>query len=133
MSPGRSFRFVLTGVLLFLFITTVVSFSADSPSGEVIRGIEERIRKDSGLRVYDWVTFSLKGSEVTLSGVVASPMLKKLLARRILALDEVSSVDNQLEAIPSSGDDIGMQINAYWRIYVGDSPSLASSPTVWRT
>ena len=117
MSPGRSFRFVLTGVLLFLFITTVVSFSAESPSVEVVRGIEERIRKDSGLRVYDWVTFSLKGSEVTLAGVVASPMLKKLLAQRILALDEVSSVDNQLEAILSSGDDIGMQINAYWRIY----------------
>ena len=86
MSPGRSFRFVLTGVLLYLFTTTVVSFSAESPSDEVIRGIEERIRKDSGLRVYDWVTFSLKGSEVTLSGVVAGPTLKRLLATQMLSV-----------------------------------------------
>ena len=117
MSPGRLLRFVLTGVLLHLFAITPLDTAAASPSGEVLRGIEESIRKDSGLRVYDWVTFSVRGSEVTLSGFVASPLLKRLLERRILALDEVSSVDNQLEVIPSSGDDIGMQINAYWRIY----------------
>jgi len=119
MSPGQSLRFVRTGVgvLLYLFTTVIVSSAPESPSAELIRSIEERIRKDSGLRVYDWVTFFLEKSAVTLSGVVASPLLKRLLERRILTLYEVNSVDNQLEVVPSSGDDIGMQINAYWRIY----------------
>ena len=117
MSPGRSIRFVLSGAAVHLLAAAVISVAADSRSAEIIHDIGERIRKDSGLRVYDWVTFSLEGSDVTLSGVVASPMLKRLLTRRILALDDVSSVDNQLEVVPSSGDDIGMQINAYWQIY----------------
>ena len=33
------------------------------------------------------------------------------------ALEAVDSIVNELEVLPTSGDDIGIRINAYWRIY----------------
>ena len=69
------------------------------------------------MRVYDWVGFSVEGSEVTLEGSVTRQSLRERIERSVSALEAVSSIRNEIELLPRSGDDIGVRINAYWRIY----------------
>ena len=79
--------------------------------------IEQLIVEQRGLRVYDWVSFTLRDREVTLQGAVTHPALKNAIERSVLALEAVDSVRNSLALLPDAGDDIGIRINAYWRIY----------------
>ena len=67
--------------------------------------------------MYDWVGFVVAGDEVTLEGAVTRPALRKSIERSVLALEAVESVRNEIELLPHNGDDIGIRINAYWRIY----------------
>ncbi len=69
------------------------------------------------MRVYDWVGFVVAADEVRLEGVVTRPALKTRIERSVLALEAVRSVTNELELLPHDGDDIGIRMNAYWRIY----------------
>ena len=79
--------------------------------------IEQLIAEQRDIRVYDWVGFAVAGDEVTLLGVVTRPELKERIERSVLALEAVRSVRNEIEPLPPDADDIGIRINAYWRIY----------------
>ena len=79
--------------------------------------VEQLIAGQRGLRIYDWVGFVIDDDEVTLEGAVTRRGLKQSLERNILALEAVRSVRNEIVLLPHSGDDIGIRINAYWRIY----------------
>lgn len=89
----------------------------DARGERVIRQIEQLVAGQRGMRVYDWVGFTLSDAAVTLHGTVTSPALKQAIERSVLALEAVDSVRNALEVLPHDGDDIGIRINAYWRIY----------------
>ena len=101
---------------LLLFAATADS-AAEISSERVIRQIEQLIGGQRGIRIYDWVGFSLRDRNVILEGAVTSPALKRAIERIVLALEAVDSVQNDLELLPETGDDVGIRINAYWRIY----------------
>ncbi len=69
------------------------------------------------MSVHDWVGFKLDGPEVTLQGAVTRPRLRQSIERSVRALEAVAAVRNDIEVLPRSGNDIGVRINAYWRIY----------------
>lgn len=102
-----------------LLLAPLGAGAARSPAAEerVIRQIEQLIAGQRALRVYDWVGFELNGSEVTLRGAVTRAALKRSIERSVLALEAVSAVRDEIELLPRSGDDIGIRVNAYWRIY----------------
>ena len=83
----------------------------------LIDQVTQLIAAQRGIRIYDWVNFAIQGSQVTLTGTVTTPRLKSGIERSVGALEAVDSIVNELEVLPSSGDDIGIRINAYWRIY----------------
>lgn len=90
---------------------------AQNPGERLNRQIEQLIAGQRTIRVYDWVGFVVRGDEVTLKGVVTRRELKTGIERSVQALEAVRAVRNDIEVLPPDGDDIGIRINAYWRIY----------------
>ena len=103
--------------MAFVLLAVPGPASGDARSERVIRQIEQLVSGQRGLRVYDWVGFTLRDAVVTLHGTVTSPALGLSIERSVLALEAVDSVRNDLEVLPNDGDDIGIRVNAYWRIY----------------
>ncbi|MCY4596147.1 MAG: VWA domain-containing protein [Bryobacterales bacterium] len=100
-----------------LLFAVAASSTGEISSERVISQIEQLIGGQRGIRIYDWVGFSLRDRNVILEGAVTSPALKRAIERIVLALEAVDSVQNDLEVLPETGDDVGIRINAYWRIY----------------
>ena len=100
-----------------LLLAATASFTQEVSSERVIRQIEQLIGGQRGIQIYDWIGFSLVDRKVILEGAVTRPVLKRAIERTVLALEAVDSVQNDLELLPDAGDDIGIRINAYWRIY----------------
>ncbi len=90
---------------------------AQNRDDRLIPQIKQLIEGQRGIRIYDWVNFAIDGSQVTLTGKVTGTALKRGIEQSVLALEAVETVVNEIEVLPSSGDDIGIRINAYWRIY----------------
>ena len=103
--------------MAFVLLAVPGPASGDARSERVIRQIEQLVSGQRGLRVYDWVGFTLRDAVVTLHGTVTSPALGLAIERSVLTLEAVDSVRNDLEVLPNDGDDIGIRVNAYWRIY----------------
>lgn len=83
----------------------------------LILQVEQLIAGQRGMRIYDWIGFSVDGRAVTLEGVVTRPTLRASIQRSVGALEAVETVHNRIEVLPSSSDDLGIRLNAYWRIY----------------
>lgn len=79
--------------------------------------VAEALLSEERLRVYDWIEYRVDGSAVTLEGSASLSSLPGVLARLVSEVDGVESVDNRIEALPYSRDDLAMRVNAYWRIY----------------
>ncbi len=111
-----SARRLLIGVAAFL-LAGAGPAPGQGQRERLIQQIEQLIAGQRGMRIYDWVGFSVEGSQVTLEGVVTRASLKEGIERSVGALEAVDAVRNEIELLPRSGDDIGIRINAYWRIY----------------
>ena len=104
-------------VIAALLVTLAGTLSAEAQEERLIHQVEQLIAGQRGIRIYDWVGFSVRGNTVTLEGLVSRPSLKDSIERSVGALEAVEAVRNEIEVLPSSGDDVGIRINAYWRIY----------------
>ncbi len=112
-----SARLIFASTLLLSLSAGRGSARPQEETARLIDQIEYLISNESKLRVYDWVGFSVDESHVTLSGIVTRPSLRLSVEQAVAKLEAVESVRNEIEEFPHSGDDIGMRINAYWRIY----------------
>lgn len=110
-------RSIFAGALLLSFWAEGGAARPRDEAARLIDQIEFLIAGESRLRVYDWVGFAVDGARVTLSGIVTRPSLRLSIERAVAKLEAVESVRNEIEEFPHSGDDIGMRVNAYWRIY----------------
>jgi len=91
-----------------LFATAALLLS-QSPSARGRQRVEREVRKEI-LRlpfygVYDWITFSVDGYKVTLSGAVSRPTLKTDAERVVKKIEGVESVTNNIEVLPLSPND----------------------------
>ena len=110
-------RLPAASAALLLLLSGPAPTAAWEANERLLQQIEQLIAGQPALRVYDWVEFTLDGDEVTLQGAVTRPILKRSIERSVLTLEAVRSVRNEIELLPRSGDDMGIRINAHWRIY----------------
>lgn len=103
--------------LALLLLAGSLATPAQDQTARLVDQITQLISSQRGIRIYDWVNFIIKDRQVTLTGTVTTRTLKRGIGRAIRKLEAVDSVVNDLELFSSSGDDIGIRINAYWRIY----------------
>jgi hyperosmotically inducible protein len=69
------------------------------------------------LDVFDNLTYSVQGYDVTLKGQVTNPALKKDAERAVKQIEGVEKVDNQIEVLPTSSMDDGLRLKLYHAIY----------------
>ena len=67
--------------------------------------------------VFDWLQYSINGSDVTLTGEVTRPSLKTDAERAVKQISDVSNVDNQIEVLPVSPNDDRIRVEVYRAIY----------------
>lgn len=73
---------------------------------------------------FDFITFTLDGKNVTLTGQVLRPSLKKHAEAAIKSLEGVDVVTNQIEVLPVSVEDNEIRRAVYRAIY--EDPVLAA-------
>jgi hyperosmotically inducible protein len=69
------------------------------------------------LDVFDNLSYSVTGYDVTLKGQVTNPALKKDAENVVKHIEGVEKVDNQIEVLPPSGMDDQLRLRLYRSIY----------------
>ncbi len=80
--------------------------------------------------VFDWVTFSLDGDKVTLSGEVLRPSLRADAEAAIKSIEGVGSVNNLIEILPKSSTDDASRRGVYRAIFEDSTLQRYAIPDV---
>ena len=93
----------------------------DQPSQQTVLRMAKDIQKEvltlPNYSVFDWITFSFNGYNVTLNGFASRPVLKDSAERVVKNVEGVAAVDNRIQVLPLSPNDDRVRTQAYARIY----------------
>jgi hyperosmotically inducible protein len=67
--------------------------------------------------VFDYITFTLEGGKVTLSGQVVRPTLRADAEAAVRTIEGVASINNQIEVLPKSSSDDELRRSVYRAIF----------------
>ncbi len=67
--------------------------------------------------VFDYISFNLQGSKVTLTGYVVRPTLKNDAEAAVRSIEGVASVSNQIQVLPKSPTDDDLRRAVYRAIF----------------
>jgi len=108
-------KFLAGLALAVVFLTPVSAF------GQQMSRLERQVRHELVMlpfySVFDNFEFKVDGSKVTLMGQVTRPTLKSQAERVVADLEEVKTVDNQIEVLPVSPNDDRIRQAVYRAIY----------------
>jgi hyperosmotically inducible protein len=115
--------------LLVLAIFVATPFLSAQTQREVPARAVERIQKEVRheilmlpyFDVFDDIKYSVAGYEVTLTGQVTNPTLRRDAENVVKHIEGVEKVVNQIEVLPTSSMDDGLRLQLYHAIY-GFSP-----------
>lgn len=79
--------------------------------------VRKRIAQLSEFRAFDWISFSIQGSKVTLMGYASRPSLHRSAEIAVSKIKGVVEVDNKIEILPLSNADDEIRALAYAKIY----------------
>ena len=99
------------------------SKTTTSPSSSLGHEIRHQLATLPFYSVFDFITFTLDGKKVTLSGQVLRPTLKRHAEAAVKSLEGVDTVSNQVEVLPNSPSDDDLRRGIYRAIY--EDPQLA--------
>jgi hyperosmotically inducible periplasmic protein len=118
------------GAALVALVAVTLPLYADVPAGKTQGSsasqpatlkMAETIRKSlvtlPNYGVFDDLSFSIRGSEVTLNGYASRPTLKTSAERVVMSTPGVESVVNNIEVLPVSQFDDQIRFRAYLAIY----------------
>jgi hyperosmotically inducible protein len=83
----------------------------------IVREVRHQLIMLPYLNVFDNLTYSVDGYNVTLKGQVTDPALKKDAENAVKHIEGVEKVDNQIEVLPTSTMDDGLRLRLYRAIY----------------
>lgn len=101
--------------------TPAANLQTPAVNQQAIQKMTESIRKNlvtlPNYGVFDDLSFSVRGSEVTLNGYASRPTLKSDAERIVKSTEGVRSVVNKIEVLPLSRFDDQIRLRAYLAIY----------------
>ena len=117
-------RRLLRTVVVFMIATSLLTLVATAQRNSGNDRFAERIRKElvklPYYGVYDNLSFSVNGGEVTLYGEVVRPSTRSDAERRVKRIEGVDRVINNIQVLsPSSADD-GIRRRVYRAIFSSD-------------
>ena len=104
---------------MILFLLPLALFAAD-----LAKEVRHELVMLPYYGVFDNLAYRVDGSKVTLFGQVRDPKLKTDAGKAVKSIEGVSTVDNQIEVMPLSGNDDQTRMAVYRAIY--------SKPTLQR-
>jgi hyperosmotically inducible protein len=109
-------------LLLFLGLPSLLCAQTTRPiPPQAVERIAKEVRHQlvmlPYLDVFDNLTYSVEGYNVTLKGQVTNPTLKKDAERAVKQVEGVENVDNQIEVLPTSTMDDQLRLRLYRAIY----------------
>jgi hyperosmotically inducible protein len=118
MKKTNKIAMAITGGLLALALTasaaTTSTASASKPLGERVR---HELVMLPFYNVFDNLSFTVNGSEVTLYGQVTRPTLKSSAENVVRQVAGVTHVNNQIEVLPLSPNDDRLRLRLFRAIY----------------
>ena len=84
---------------------------------DLTREIRHQLAQLPFYSAFDFITFMLDGKNVTLTGQVMRPSLKKHAEEAIKSLEGVATVNDQIEVLPKSERDDELRRAVYRAIY----------------
>lgn len=117
---------IKTSTLVALLAALLASAgSACAQQDEDFYRVANKIRKEiltlSNYGVFDYITFTMapeaSGYKVTLKGYASRPTLKSSADKVVKKVEQVESVDNQIEVLPNSPNDENIRMKVYAKIY----------------
>jgi hyperosmotically inducible protein len=111
----------LLAIAVAVAAISTLPLKAEEKSSVVQSKLEKEIRHELVMlpyyNVFDWLTFKVDGSKVTLMGQVVRPTLKSDAERVVKNIEGVESVDNRIEVLPVSPNDDRLRIALFRAIY----------------
>jgi len=83
----------------------------------IVREVRHQLVMLPYLNVFDNITYTVDGYNVTLRGQVTNPTLKRDAGNVVKQIEGVENVDNQVEVLPPSTMDDGLRLRLYRAIY----------------
>jgi hyperosmotically inducible periplasmic protein len=81
------------------------------------RAVHHQLQSLPYYSVFDYLSYTIDGSKVTLSGQVVRPTLKEHAEGAVESIEGVSSVVNNIEVLPRSAPDDELRRDVYRAIY----------------
>jgi osmotically-inducible protein OsmY len=119
---------VIAAALIFSLVAPAVIAQNPSPTWaqddtlRIAKEVQKKLGSLTSYAVFDWITFGFRGKTLVLKGYASRPTLKSSAANVLKGIEGVESVDNQIEVLPTSGNDDRIRAAVYNRIYT--QPSL---------
>jgi hyperosmotically inducible periplasmic protein len=108
-------------VAVVLAMTALAATAQRDASQQAVERIQKEVRHEILMLpyfdVFDNITFKVEGYDVTLSGQVVRPTLKRDAERVVKAIEGVEKVDNHIDVLPVSPNDDRIRVRAFRAIY----------------
>ena len=110
----RSMRIALLLLLPLLAWTQTASDSpVDRNRERIVKSVRKEILRLPFYGPFDWITFQLEGSTVTLNGATPRPTIKSDSERIVKKIEGVEKVVNAIEVLPVSPNDDQIRMRTY--------------------
>lgn len=124
MKNGRLGK-VLSSLLVAALVAPGLVSAQQDVSEEAVYRLSNQIRKKiltlNNFGVFDFISFGLKGGQtgiiVVLQGYASRPTLKDSAEQVISKIEQVESVENNIEVLPVGGNDEDIRLRVYQAIY----------------
>lgn len=83
----------------------------------IINSVRKQLSSLQDYSLFDWLTFSIQGHTVVLSGYASRPILKSEAERAVKGIKGVESVQNNIKVLPLSSMDDHIRVQTMARIY----------------
>ena len=116
---------VLSSLLVAALVAPGLVSAQQDVSEEAVYRLANQIRKKiltlNNFGVFDFISFGLKGGQtgiiVVLQGYASRPTLKDSAEKVVSKIEQVESVENNIEVLPVGGNDEDIRLAVYRAIY----------------
>jgi hyperosmotically inducible periplasmic protein len=98
---------------MLVFAQTATDTAVDRNRERIVKSIRKEILRLPFYGPFDWLTFQLDGSTVTLNGSTARPTIKTDSERVVKKIEGVERVVNNIEVLPLSPNDDQLRTSTY--------------------
>ena len=104
-------------ITFFACLTLFGAAAPDAQTDKIVKEVRHELVMLPYYNLFDWLTYRVDGTKVTLFGQVTRPTLKSDAENVVKKIEGVDKVDNQIEVLPLSPNDDRIRRAVYRAIF----------------